>query len=196
MFLEGAKKTTATLTFEVDTDRSVCDGVIDLDGSGGNSMSGYMKVHPTNLETCLPSSIVGKKTAEEVFKIQVPAGVRVKVDLVSFRSSVGDRALVDARWGGACAASGAGANKVLCTNSAASPVSINWKNDQGSAQPLFFTLEPAGDAAATTAKAITGVYSIEWTKYADACASAVSLNGVANGELVSVDNPPPAWASQ
>jgi len=196
VFLEGAFNAEVVYAFEIDTDASVCDGVIDLDAAGGNTMSNFMKVHSTPMPSCMASTIKGKKIAEEVFTMKVPAGVRVQIDLTAFQSSVGTDALMDARWGGACAAnSGAGTNSIVCSKSG---TTVSWKNDQGQTQPLFLTLEPTGLAGDTSATVVTGTYALNWTKYADACSSVVELGTSKTfdeGQLRSSTSPPPAWAA-
>lgn len=207
VFFEGAFGAAVDFKYEIDTDDSVCDGIVDLDKEGGNTKSSFMKVHPSPMPTCVNNSITSKKTAEEVFKINVPVGVAVRVVVTKFKSSVGSKALIDARWGGACVAStadidgGAGTNKVLCAASVDNGV-VEWKNDQDQAQPLFITLEPAGNAADTTAQVIGATYSLQWTKFSDACVAAADLpctvadvGCAANGKLLSSTSPPPAWAT-
>ena len=157
--------------------------------------SNYTKARKTPLAMCTSSTIKGKMVPEEVFTVKVKAGATINLTVTAFETTVGNNALIDARWGGSCSVSGgAGANKIACLQSTKTP-SAAWKNDQSSEQTVWFTLEPAAGTS-TTNKFITGHYTLNWDMYTDGCTSAVELKGSGekSGALLA-SHTPPKWAT-
>ena len=77
--------------------------------------SNYIKARKTPLAMCTSSTIKGNMVPEEVFTAKVKAGATINLTVTAFETTVGNTALIDARWGGSCSVSGgAGANKIAC----------------------------------------------------------------------------------
>ena len=122
MFVDGNAGDKVQLNWEIDSAQDSCKDATDLAKFPTGMTSNYMKARKTPLAMCTSSTIKGKMVPEEVFTVKVKAGATINLTVTAFETTVGNTALIDARWGGSCSVSGgAGANKIACVQSTKSP---------------------------------------------------------------------------
>ena len=98
--------------------------------------SSFLIAREKAVSTCKSSTVTGKLTPEQVFTIKARKGVstKVHVDLLTTNGGT-SRALLDARWGGACP----GTNAIKCNqniDTTAAGTGIEWKTGLAKTRPL------------------------------------------------------------